>query len=390
MKFDLVVIGAGPAGSMAARTAARAGLSVALVEKRQEIGSPVRCAEGVSKAGLHALIKPDPSWISSEVKGARVFGPDGSNIVISEDHTRDEVGYILERKIFDRDLAVEAASFGTEMLVKTRATGLIRRQGRISGVSVVSAGEPLEIESSLVIGADGVESRVSRFAGLSPALKPEEMMICLQYLVSDPGLDSDYCRFYLGNEIAPGGYIWSLPKGDGLANVGVCILGSRSVPGLARTLLDSFIRGHIPQARILDMVAGGIPISGPSEAVVSDGIMLAGDAARQADPFTCGGILSGMSAGVMAGRVAAEAISSGDVSRRALQAYELEWKKMSKPMERHGRLRTLYGSLSDAELNQIMRSLGQEDTAKADLDGLSRMLFRLNPRLLWKMRHLVI
>jgi len=84
MKCDLVVVGAGPAGSMTAKVAAEAGLNVVMLEKRQEIGDPVRCAEGVSKAALKKLVEPDPVWVSAEVKGARIRAPDGTEIVMSE------------------------------------------------------------------------------------------------------------------------------------------------------------------------------------------------------------------------------------------------------------------------------------------------------------------
>jgi len=127
LKFDLIVIGAGTAGSTAAKTAANAGLKVALLEKRQEIGSPVRCAGGVSRSGLIKLITPDPSFIAAEVKGTRVYAPDGFSIMMSEDQAFDEVGYILERNIFDRYLAIDAAQAGTEVFIKTRAIGLLRQ-----------------------------------------------------------------------------------------------------------------------------------------------------------------------------------------------------------------------------------------------------------------------
>ncbi|MFA7355925.1 MAG: FAD-binding protein, partial [Methanothrix sp.] len=94
MKCDLVVVGAGPAGSMTAKVAAEAGLDVVMLEKRQEIGDPVRCAEGVSKAALKKLVEPDPVWVSAEVKGARIRAPDGTEIVISEDRAGAEVGYV--------------------------------------------------------------------------------------------------------------------------------------------------------------------------------------------------------------------------------------------------------------------------------------------------------
>ena len=221
MKCDVVVVGAGPGGSMAARAAASAGLKVVLLEKRQEIGDPVRCAEGVSKRSLHRLVSPEPEWIASDVKGARIYAPDGKSIVMSEDKSGGEVGYVLERKVFDRGLAMLAAQAGATVLVKTRALGLLRRNGTISGVSALRIGEPLEIEAPLVIGADGVESKVGRWAGIDTALKLQDIESCAQFLVHDASIDEEYTEFFLGNNIAPSGYAWSFPKGEKLANIGL-------------------------------------------------------------------------------------------------------------------------------------------------------------------------
>jgi len=185
MKFDLVVVGAGPAGSMAAKTAAEAGLKVALLEKRQEIGEPIRCAGGVSKSSLDKLVEPDPKWIAAEVKGARIRAPDGTRITMSGNQAQDEVGYVLERKIFDRTLATYAARAGAEVFVKTRAIGLLKRNGIPCGISAQMEGELLKMEAPLVIGADGVESKVGRWAGIDTTLKLKDIEVCAQFLVQD-------------------------------------------------------------------------------------------------------------------------------------------------------------------------------------------------------------
>ena len=387
MKFDLIVVGAGPAGSMAAKTAANAGLKVALLEKRQEIGEPVRCAGGINKSSLSMLMKPDPKWIAAEVKGARIYAPNGASIKVQ---AKDDSGYVLERKIFDQSLATDAAHAGAEVFVKTRAVGLLKRDGVPCGICAQREGELLKMETPLVIGADGVESKVGRWAGIDTSLRPKDIEVCAQFLVQDRGIDEDYCEFYLGNEIAPGGYVWSFPKGDRLANVGICIQGSKSTPGLASRLLEDFIRKRMPDARRLDLVVGGVPASGPIETAISDGVMLVGDAARQSDPLTYAGIFNGMKAGVMAGEIAADVVPEGDICKAVLAAYEERWRSdIGKQIGKNYRLKSLFSKLTDQDLNSVLRVLESQDISKMDLGGLVKQLFRLNPRLLWKVRYLL-
>jgi len=323
-RYDVVIVGAGPGGSVAAREAARLGLSVLLLEKRQEIGSPVRCAEGMAHEMLVPFIEPDPHWISAEVSRAEitVIG-DGTKVARQAEGRQ---GYILERRVFDRVLAEEAARAGAQVMVKTAATGLLLEDGAARGVVARGPGGTMEIECAVVIGADGVESQVGPWAGLDMVLPLKDAMACAQYLLAGIEIDPACCYYYIGQEVAPGGYAWVFPKGEGKANVGLGVQADQAADS-ALNYLTRFIesQSHLARGSPVTLVVGGVPVGPPLPRLVTNGLMLVGDAARQVDPLTGGGIANAMLAGRLAAEVAAQAIAAGDTSAEALAQYEQRW-----------------------------------------------------------------
>jgi len=388
-QYDVVVVGAGPAGSITAKNAAQNGLDVLLIEKRQEIGDPVRCAEGVNKLSLRQHIEPDYRWICADVKGSRIFSPDGTKVEMSEEMSGGEVGYVLERKLFDRALAYEAAMAGAEVMVKTRATGLVMEDGFVRGVNLMHLGNEFTVRSKIVIGADGVESKVGRWAGIDTSLHPSDIETCTQFLVAGMDIDPDFCHFYLGNKIAPAGYIWAFPKGKNLANVGIGILGSKSGKHRAVTLLSDFVKKNMPDAKIIEMVVGGVPVSGTIERTIANGLMLVGDAARQSDPITGGGIINGMDAGKIAGEVAAAAIADGDVSASRLEEYETRWRAtIGREIDSSLMVKNSFTRFTDDDLNSLAHSLKDVNFTSMRLMDLLYALFKANKKLLWDLRDL--
>ncbi|MCL7413185.1 MAG: NAD(P)/FAD-dependent oxidoreductase [ANME-2 cluster archaeon] len=386
-RYDVIVVGAGPGGSMTARTAALEGLDVLLIEKRQQIGDPVRCAEGVNKEYLKEYIKPDPAWISAEVKGSKIYSPDGTLVEMSEELSGAEVGYVLERKVFDRALAREAALAGAEVMIKTRATGLLIEDGFVKGIQAEHMGNQYTIKADIVIGADGVESKVGRWAGIDTTLKPRDMCTCAQYVITDFTIDPDFCEFFLGNKIAPVGYVWVFPKGSNLANVGIGITGHMSGKGKALELLDEFIHKRFPDCRKIELIVGGVPVCGSIDRTVANGLMLVGDAARQSDPVTGGGIFNAMWAGDIAGKVAANAIRRSDVSAESLQEYEKAWRaELGRDLNMSLVVKERFTRMTDDELNTLAHSLEGVDLRSTTLIGLVWALFKANKKLLWDLR----
>ena len=385
--YDVVVVGAGPAGSMAARTIAQAGNSVLLVEKRQEIGAPVRCAEGVSRAGLEKFVQIDPKWICAQIHGYRFHAPDGTSFTIEP----DDIGYILERKIFDRDLANLAANAGAHALARTAARGVLcNESGAIAGVQLsVSPNVDVSVRSKIVIGADGVESQVGRWAGIDTVPRLRDMCSAVQYLMADLEVDEGICDFYFGTQVAPGGYLWIFPKGKRMANVGIGIVGNRADKITAQAFLDRFIEANFPTGSILGVVAGGIPLSGTLKRIVKDGLMLVGDAAHQAFPHTGGGIENALEAGLLAGEVAVDALRVGDYRSQFLERYPAVWhQKLGKEMSQSYRIKELVRALDDKALNRSATLLSHLDAKSLTAKEVMLAVFREDPGLLLELRHL--
>ncbi|MDD1723710.1 MAG: NAD(P)/FAD-dependent oxidoreductase, partial [Methanospirillum sp.] len=297
-EYDVLIIGGGPAGAFAARTFAEKGHSVLLTEKRPSIGAPVRCAEGVGKELFHEFFKPEDRWIAAEIETANIIAPDGFTMELEPAKAGAEVGYVLHRKIFDRDLVWQAAGAGADVQVKTRAVSPIMDNGHVRGAMLEQNGQVHEIRAGLTIAADGVESKFARWCGVNTTVPLREMETCAQYLMTGIDIDEHTTEFYIGNEKAPGGYVWIFPKGEKTANVGIGIGGDRPKPGNRPIdYLNRFVKKQFPEGKTIELIVGGVSICRPLQSTVANNLMIIGDAARVSDPLTGGGIYAALYTG---------------------------------------------------------------------------------------------
>ena len=353
--YDVVIVGGGPAGSMAALETAKSGASVCMLEKDRDIGYPVRCGEAVSKAGIKQFVDIKQSWIAEEITGAILVAPNNESVGID---FLSETGFILNRRIFDYDLSILASEAGAEVYTKAYVKGVYRDNGTISGVILDHLGKEKQIKANIVIGADGLTSRVGRWAGIKTQVRMKDMESAVQYSVSNVDIKKNKMIMYVGKKYAPGGYLWVFPKGDRFANIGIGISGKYSKIKSAKKFLDEFMDHNYPQASIHTTMCGGVPCAKPMKKPITNGLMLVGDAAHQINPMTGGGISSGMKAGWMAGRVAATAIQTGDYSERALQAYpDMMWKDFGRNYERFYNIKQVIEHLNDDDLNDIAKKV---------------------------------
>ncbi|MHB1050814.1 MAG: geranylgeranyl reductase family protein [Bacteroidota bacterium] len=375
--YDIIVVGAGPAGSTAARYAAAGGAKVLMLEKDRDVGYPVRCGEAVSHEGVIQFIQPDPKWIASTVTKFRLVAPNGRSVV----PRLDGAGYVLERRIFDYEVAKLAANEGAEIITKAYVYDLLRENGKVTGVRALIKDKKVDIRSRIVIAADGVESRIGKMAGIDTTCHIRDMESCAQMTLSGVEVEDDVLDFYFGDDVSPGGYLWVFPKGKNTANVGLGLSVEEAKKKSAIKYLHEFVEKKFPHAAMLTHIAGGVPCAKTCDSIVNENVILVGDAAHQVNPVSGGGIISGMIGGMIGGQVAAESIQKGAISH--LADYEKRWhKRLGWRHDVFYNIKTAISNFDDATLNNICDSALTLPEEKRTLGGIFRTALWNQPSML--------
>jgi digeranylgeranylglycerophospholipid reductase len=381
-EVDVLVVGAGPAGSIAALEAVRAsrGLDVVLLERDRAVGAPVRCAEGVGDAGLREFASPEGSpWAARKITRVIFLAPDDTEVQVAE---RD-VGWILDRTRFDAFLAAEAVAAGADLQVGTEATGMAREPDGRWAVAVRGPGGRDVIRARVVIGADGVETMVGRWAGLDTRVPARDMESCAQYVVQGIDFDPDAIYLQFGDAIAPGGYAWLFPKGEGVANVGLGIVALQSDGRNARAYLDAWIARRYPRGARTGYTVGGVIVHTTIKQTYGDGVLVAGDAAHMINPLSGGGIVNAMKAGRLAGRTAAAAICAGDTGAGRLAAYHRDWMQLlGDDHLKYYRIKQALEHLDDAFFNGLARTVNAIPREKRTLGRIFAHALVKHPQLI--------
>ncbi|MHB8859069.1 MAG: geranylgeranyl reductase family protein [Thermoleophilia bacterium] len=321
-RCDVLVVGAGPAGSMAAMTAAAEGASVIMLERKPQVGLPVQCAEFIPTQ-IATRFGLGRETLVQKVAAMNTHLPDGS---VTWTPFR---GIICNRDGLDRQLAGLAIEAGADLICGTRATEV---DGNV--VTVIESGRQQAIEAGVIVGADGPASAVRSWMGLGS----NGFVHARQYLLPLSG-ELDTTEIFFRKAI-PGGYGWVFPK-DGVANVGIGVEpGLVGMTGAGTTGVDTtgigedpggFVRpgealkvftrellemGIIKSAEPLARTGGLIPVGGQSK-LWHKNMILAGDAAGHCHPITGAGVANAIFAGELAGEAAARAAAGRDLEMLA-------------------------------------------------------------------------
>ncbi|RZN41600.1 MAG: NAD(P)/FAD-dependent oxidoreductase [Methanophagales archaeon ANME-1-THS] len=394
LEYDVVVVGGGPAGCMAAKYAAKGGASTLILEEHAEIGKPVHCAGLISRRAIEESELLDTSFITSEIKGAVVYSPSSELILESP----DQRAFAIRRDAFDQALARSAAEEGAELLPGHKVNGIGKREGE-QGLIVTAhtMNREEKIRATVVIGADGVRSSVAKMAGLTTSTR---RLSCVQlegaYTIGEP-----FAEIFVGRTIAPGFFAWVIPLGAETARIGLCIDKTVSpqpspMPFLKRMVLEHPVIAKKYKGTRSKVTVGMIPLPlglgyrghHTVKADKNSGILLVGDAAAQIKPITGGGVYYGMICGKIAGEIAAQASLNGDMKR--LKEYERRWRRaIGREITFGLKVHRLRCVMSDRDLDTVLQTLSRHDIAQhlrktGDMDYPARALRELikNPRLL--------
>jgi digeranylgeranylglycerophospholipid reductase len=381
--YDIVVVGAGPAGLASAKSAVDHGAKVLVVEDHAAIGTPVQCGESIALSSIEELgLKPDPSFVANDdVRKIILYSPNRKKIELVMPEGVKTPGVILERKMFEKLLAVKIANAGAHIFTKTPAIGVLKNDGFVMGVKVKHIDEERDVKAKVVIAADGPTSNVAKWAGMDVYSEITKFASCAQFQLANVDIDPKVSEIYLG-KVAPGGGFWILPKQKGFANVGLGIAGNN--PRTALSYLREFVEKdeRLKNGSIIEFNVGPVPVGGAVKRMVGDGIMLVGDAARQVNPATGGGMKFGIRAGIIAGEVAAKAAKSGDCSEKLLRAYEKQWnKEFGRRFKAFEIFRDMILEMPDEKLDKMCEQIGRREVP-GDIDS-GTDLGSMGLRMIW-------
>ncbi len=379
-KFDVVVVGAGTAGCLAAKTAAENGLRVCIVERKksQEIGEKI-CGDALGEHHLKTLglEKPGGGELEKRINGIKIFSPDCETVFTIED--KDFVGYILNRRLFGQWLMRKALDKGASLMDSTQFLEPVFDKKYVSGISVktLKNRRTIQIGSRVLIDASGfpavVRHKLPRQMCIENEVKNEDVEACyreIRQLRQETG-DAQHCEIYLNQSVTPAGYAWVFPKSGAKVNAGLGVCMRRNFPNPKNQFYRQILTRPLFEGSLL--LSGGSwydPTRRPLDNMVGNGVAITGDAACLVNPIHGGGIGPSMLSGFYAGKTAVDALEKGDPSQDALWAYNRMYDDAYGAKQAALDIfRMLLIASSNEDLNYGMRSklLTEDDVLKAGL-----------------------
>lgn len=391
MDADVVVIGAGPVGGLAARQLARNGWSVLLLEEHKEVGVPVHCAGLIGIKGLRRNgVIPLPKVVIRQVHRSIFHAPAGAQLCVEKGTPH---AYVLRRDLLDQQIVREAEREGATLLLKTRVKRC-QRESRGMRVSVVENGSPRDLQAQFVVNAEGLRAHLVHDQGL-PKPKPQYMLPALQYEVTNVSIPTDTVHLFFDTQLANAFFSWIIPLAEHHARVGLATAHRQP-----RRALDKFLNrcSLLTGAKIERRYGGIVYTGGPSPKTVAQRFVNVGDVAGQTKATTGGGVVTGGGCAILAATSISRALEKSHYDHEALLRYERLWKHhWGRQLRLMSLLRRFINTLKNHELNQLFMKLQTSKArqlieSRGDIDQQGRLIITAitSPVLLQSALHLLV
>ena len=378
-KYDVIIVGAGTAGSLTAKTVAKAGLKTLIIESKpkDQVGNKV-CGDVVGDHHFQELGIKDPKNGSfrNQVRGIKVYSPDEETVFTVAN--QDFMGFMLNRQRFGQWLLDNAIEAGSELLDSTMFIEPVINNGAVRGVVAKdSTGKRVTLESKVVVDASGyfgvVRNKLPVSMGFEGKLANEDVELCYREVrqLEQPIEDEDYCHIILNQKNTPGGYTWVFPLDGAQVNLGLGIYMHGNYPSPKKIFYKHLVsKPMFKDSKILKMGGGFDPTRRPIDRLVGNGVVLTGDAASLVNPVHGGGIGPSMKSGFFAGKAIIKALEKGDATEENLWSYPSEFMKdYGKKQASLDVFRRFLIATDDQDLNYGMKYqlLTQEDIYMAGM-----------------------
>lgn len=369
---DVLVVGAGPSGSYLSYRLSKLGYDVLNLEEHREVGKPVECTGLVSERVF--------SYVRSKAKvntvsGANIYFPNGKKIHVE----KSERTIVMDRDSFDKDVAAMSIGAGTDLRIGSKVLE-VRVNNDEASVKYRENGQIKEEKGKIVVGADGVNSRVRKDLH---DVRPKRIISAYQVDSAVKMPDQDSVDVYLGSESTNGFFGWATPSGE-LSRIGVGVYKSSAIKYFKK------INERFPKDRIIGINGGGIPIAYLKKTYGYRNLLV-GDAAGIVKPLTGGGIYTGIVSANHGANAIDYAFENEDFSEKTLRLYQKGWKKeLGRELWFDGVVQRYFAKISDQHFNRIydvVSNSGVIDLINntGDIDYPSRVIFSVlirNPSLL--------
>ncbi|MFW9795501.1 MAG: geranylgeranyl reductase family protein [Candidatus Thorarchaeota archaeon] len=326
--YDIAIVGAGPAGSSVAKVTARNGLRTIVFDRRSTVGVPIQCGELIpspreaknlfpNSKRMPRVVHIPPKFITNKTRCIRLISPNGTTYEFPFEAN------IVDRAKFDEHLTLQAEEVGAEF----HYSSTVKSRNKTNELAIRTHQSFTTKKAGIIVGADGAQSIVGKSLGSSYMHAEADLSASLQYVMSGTDVDPTVVEMYFGEKIAPGGYSWVIPKGDGIANIG---FGMRRSIATDDTSLQTYLKRFVHKtlatvlmnAKIESRIGAIIPVGGPLPRTWSKNVILVGDAAGHVMASNGGGIPTALCGGEIAGDV----ISNHFHTNISLSEYEENWR----------------------------------------------------------------